>query len=240
MPSSPSILCDWSASFMSQRWFLFFLRLLFPNQIQRPLQFQFQLRPSRQLNLLPAPCFCQIRLEGRQRGTLRNLLFVAIFYALNRPHGCSSGRRLCSVFLRAAAPFNDAFLQCPCLDAVIPGNRRDLRHDRQFPKARLDLVERQPDLCPPGSSSGLKTAYMPHDQRACRQIASLAGFERLKCSHAKFLVLAHPLRADVSLKPYQEFRSRDHGEPLDRLSMPAAIDGLALRGSLLRSEEHTS
>src|SRR5712664_343214 len=151
----------------------------FLDKIQRPLQFQFELRALRQVQFVPPARLHEIRRECPQHRSFGCFLFAFVLHA---PHGADSRPRcgrFCGVMLVAGSPFDQSFLCCARFHTVVARHAHDFRDDRQCAKFCANLVEREPEFRPAFRRPGLACGRSLGSNRT---FAFRDGISRAICS----------------------------------------------------------
>src|SRR5712664_19231 len=200
----------------------------FLDKIQRPLQFQFELRALRQVQFVPPARLHEIRRERPQRRSFRCFLFVFVLHA---PHGADSRPRcgrFCGVMLVAGSSFDQSFLCCAGFHTVVARHAHNFGDDRQSSKFCANLVEREPEFCPARHSRRFHMADMAANLRSGRQINPAARLQRLERFHFEFFIFLCALGTQFILEPHEKLGSRSNGEGFNGQPVSFAV-GLLTR-----------
>jgi len=90
----------------------------------------------------------------------------------------------------------------------------------------VNRIKRQPDPRFTRYACGIHSADMASNHRSCRQVISLACFERLKRPHAELFIAFDILGVQILLEADQEPRPRHDGVRLDGQAVPLPIGSM--------------
>src|SRR5258705_8903178 len=88
------------------------------DEVQRPLQFQFEFCALWQVQFMPAARLHEVRCECSKRSTFRSFFLVFMLHAFHGANRRARCGRFCGVMLIAGSSFDQSFLSCAGFYAV--------------------------------------------------------------------------------------------------------------------------
>src|SRR6267154_1584797 len=196
--------------------------LLF-HEIQRPFQFQLQLRPFRQVQLAAAARLHEIRRERPHCSAFGCLFLVFVFDALHGADCCACRSRLRGILLRAASALYESLLPRTRFHAVVARHVHDFGHDWQIAEPGVDFVKRQPKFRTARHSCRLDMADVTANLRSGWQKDAARRFEWLQRLHLEPGVGLRTFSAQLFIQPHQKLGARGHCVGFNRQPVPLTV-----------------